>query len=63
MARSSLFGEPASESIRVRVTPDQKTALKQVAKDNHTKMANVIREAVDEYIADCQESRCFVVRK
>jgi hypothetical protein len=62
MARPAIFGEPASEAIRVRVTPRQRRDLEQVARANHTDVAGVIRDAVNEYVADYGAKRPFVVQ-
>lgn len=62
MARPVGFDAPASEVIRVRVTPTQLQDIKQAARDNRTSMAGLIREAVNEYVADYRESPCFVAQ-
>lgn len=62
MARPAIFGEPASETIRVRVTPGQRADLERVAAANHTDVASVIREAVNEYAADFGAARPFAVQ-
>jgi predicted transcriptional regulator len=59
MPRPARFGEPASASIRVRVTPDQKRDLRRVARENRTDMAGVIREAVNTYVADYRDRDVF----
>jgi hypothetical protein len=56
MARPARFGEPATDAIRVRVTPGQRLALEQVARDNQTDLAGVIREAVNTFVADYSEA-------
>jgi hypothetical protein len=61
MAKPTLYGEPASAAIRVRVTPTQRRDLERVARANHTDLAGVIREAVNEYATDCGARRPFVV--
>lgn len=55
MSRPATFGTPATDAIRVRVTPEQKRELKQLAKENQTNIASVIREAVNAYAADCRD--------
>jgi len=55
MARPTRFDEPASEAIRVRVTPAQRSDLEQVARDNNTDVAGAIRQAVNDYVADYRE--------
>lgn len=52
-------GEPATEKIRVRVTPAQRLAIRRVAEKNDTDMAGVIREAVNIYCADCGDEPVF----
>lgn len=59
MARPSLFGDPATDVIRVRVTPEQRVALERVAEQNHTNIAGVIRDAVNTFVADYGESSVF----
>lgn len=55
MSRPATFGTPATDAIRVRVTPEQKRELEQVAKENQTNVASVIREAVNIYVADYRD--------
>jgi len=62
MARPTRYGAAATETIRVRVTPEQKQDLERVAHDNDTDVSGVIREAVDEYISDFRDKGCFVVQ-
>lgn len=50
---------PASEVIRVRVTPAQRLKLRRVADENGTLVSEVIREAVNEYVEDYGETRIF----
>jgi hypothetical protein len=57
--RPRLFDEPASASISVKVTPAQRLELRRVASDNGTGMAGIIREAVNEYVADYGDRRPF----
>ena len=61
MSRPAIFGEPATEAIRVRVTRDQRLALERVALENHTDVAGLIRDAVNTYVADYKDSAVFVV--
>ena len=42
--------------VGVRVTPAQRLDLKQVAAENGTNVTGVIREAVNEYVADCRSA-------
>jgi predicted DNA-binding ribbon-helix-helix protein len=55
MGRPRQFDEPASETIRVRVTPEQRTDLEQVARENNTNLADAIRQAVNDYVADYRD--------
>lgn len=59
MARPPLFGEPATDAIRIRVTPQQRRDLEHVARDNRTDVADVIREAVNEYVSDYRDRPVF----
>jgi hypothetical protein len=59
MARPSRGNEPATAAIRVRVTPNERREIEQVARDNRTDLAGLIREAVDEYVADYREKCVF----
>lgn len=59
MARPRQYTEPASEDVNVRVTPSQRRDLEQVARDNRSSMATIIREAIDEYVADYRERPVF----
>ena len=57
--RRLLFDVPASARISVNVTPAQRLELRRVASDNRTGVAGIIREAVNEYVADYGERRPF----
>ena len=59
MARPSLFGEAATEMIRVRVTRSQRRDLEQVARENRADLSGVIRDAVNTYVADYRERPVF----
>lgn len=59
MARPRAFTEPATEVIRVRVTRAQRRAIESVAAENNTSIAGVIRDAVDDYVADYRETGVF----
>jgi hypothetical protein len=59
MGRPRVFDAPATQAIRIRVTPAQRADLERVALDNKTDMATVIREAVNEYVTDYRESGVF----
>jgi len=57
------FDEVAITVITVRVTPAQRLDLERVARANLTTVSGAIREAVDEYTADCQDRVIFGKRK
>ena len=61
--RPPLFGEPARCSIRVRVTEEQRRDLTRIARTNRTDITGVIRDAVNEYVADFRDRLCFVGQK
>jgi hypothetical protein len=61
--RPPLYDVPASERIYVNVTPAQRLELQRVASDNRTGMAGMIRDAVNEYVADYSERKPFRRRK
>jgi len=45
--------------IRIRVTESQRLAIEAVAAENDTSVAGVIRDAVDDYVADYREKSVF----
>ncbi len=57
--RPARFGVPANQQLRIRVTEDQREALARVARENGTNLADVIREAVNEFVADYCDARPF----
>lgn len=59
MARPIRFDEAATAAIRIRVTPQQRAALLQVARENNARVADVIRDAVDDYVADYSDANVF----
>jgi len=61
--RPPLFEVAASDRIYVNVTPAQRLELRRVASDNGTGIAGIIREAVNEYVADYGERKPFRRRK
>lgn len=63
MARPPRFDEPATTAIVIRVTPAQRRELQRVAADNRTNLTGVIRDAVNEYVADYRDSRVFRITK
>lgn len=56
MSRPARAETAATETIRVRVTPAERRDLEQVARLHHTDVSGVIREAVNEYVADAREA-------
>lgn len=59
MPRPRRFEERATVVISIRVTPAQQDDLRQVARENHVKLADVIRDAVNSYVADYREAPAF----
>lgn len=59
MSRPTRADAPATDTIRVRVTPDEKRDLQQVARQNGTDLSGVIRDAVNEYVADQRDDPAF----
>lgn len=57
--RRPIADEAASANIHLRVTPAQRLDLRRVAEDNHTHLAGVLREAINEYVADYRDRRVF----
>lgn len=49
--------DPAVVVIRVRVTRAEQVDLARVARDNRTTVSGVIRDSVDEYVADYSENQ------
>jgi hypothetical protein len=45
------------------VTPAQRLELRRVASENRTGVAGILREAVNEYVADYTDRQTFVRRK
>jgi len=54
-----LADVPASSSIRVRCTPAQRLELGRVADENRQRLSSLVREAVDQYVADYRDRRVF----
>jgi hypothetical protein len=59
MPRPARSDVPANDAIRVRVTKAERRDLEQVARDNRTNMAGVIRDAVNTYVSDYRDRRVF----
>lgn len=52
-------GVRATARIWLRVTPEERAALEQVAADNQSTVGAVVREAVNEFVSDYGERRVF----
>jgi hypothetical protein len=61
--RPPLFDEPATHQISVKVTAAQRLELRRVASHNGSGVAGIIREAVNEYVADYGERKPFLRSK
>lgn len=62
MPRPLRYDAAATVAIYVRVTPAQKRDLERIADDNDQTVSDVIREAVNEFVADYRDLPCFVVQ-
>jgi hypothetical protein len=61
--RKPIGDGPATAKVELRVTPAQRLELRRVASENRTGVAGLLREAVNEYVADSHERRLFVRQK
>lgn len=61
--RPPIDGTTRNRRLWIRVTEDQLEALKRVARDNQVKVADVIRDATNEYVADYDDRRIFATKK
>jgi hypothetical protein len=61
--RKPLHDVPASARISIAVTPAQRLEIRRVASDNRSGVSGLIREAVNEFVADYGERRPFVREK
>jgi hypothetical protein len=57
--RPPIADTSATERVSLRVTPAQRLELRRVASENRTGVAGILREAVNEYVADYHERRLF----
>jgi hypothetical protein len=57
--RPPIADVPSTARIELRVTPAQRLELRRVAGENQTGVAGMLREAVNEYVADYHERRIF----
>lgn len=55
--RPAIHDEPATSLITMRVTPAQRLELQRVAEENGGSVSGIIRESVNEYVADYREKR------
>lgn len=55
-------GEPMDAAIRIRVNARHRAELEQVAAELDMDVATIIRDAVNEFVADYRERRVFVIR-
>ena len=59
MARKPRAEEAASQVIRVRITTTERRDLEHVAKENGTSLTDVIRLAVNTFVADYRDKPVF----
>jgi hypothetical protein len=57
--RSRIEGELSTERIWAWLTVAERAALEEVATENNLPIASVIREAVNEFVADYSERKIF----
>jgi hypothetical protein len=61
--RPLIADVPSTARIELRVTPAQRIELRRVANENQTGVAGLLREAVNEFVADYHERQLFIRRK
>ena len=61
--RKPIGDGPATAKVELRVTPAQRLELQRVATANRTGVAGMLREAVNECVADSGGRRIFVRQK
>lgn len=59
MARPRKVGETATCRFWLRLTPSQRAGLHRVAQENRSTVAAVVKEAIDEFVADYAERQLF----
>jgi hypothetical protein len=59
LGRPRLFDDRATTRISLAVTPAQRLELQRVATENRTQVSAVIRDAVNEFVADYGERQPF----
>lgn len=52
-------GERSTRPVQIRMTPTEYRDLEQIARDNLKTPAEVIRDAVNEYVTDYRDRRLF----
>jgi hypothetical protein len=57
--RPPKFGEAADVQLRVQVTPQQRQRLQAAAKLNLTTVSDLVRDAVESYVADFSDDPMF----
>ena len=57
--RKPRSGRPANVIVCIRLTDDERLDLEHVANENKTTITDVVREAVNEYVADYRENSVF----
>jgi hypothetical protein len=57
--RPRVVGVQSSSRLTIRLTPGERSDLESVARENHTNLADVLREAVNEYVNDYRERKVF----
>jgi len=57
--RPRVPGHASCVRLSVRLTPDERRDLESVARDNQTSLTDVLREAVNEYVADYRDRAVF----
>jgi uncharacterized protein (DUF1778 family) len=60
--RPSRQGEPSTEVVCLRLTASEREALEKAARQNATTVAEFVRDAVNESVADCGTRPIFVIQ-
>ena len=53
------YGETAGDFVKVRVTAQQHSRLREAAKANLSTVADLLRDAVESYVADFSDDPMF----
>lgn len=56
---SRVEGERATERVSALLTPQERAALREIAKTNGLTVGQILRDAVNEYVADYGERHVF----